>query len=151
MSPCGPEPFLPLAKPILTATVISVMTEAWNKRWKSRKDSRQTGIFFPAPNVKKGEDITRLSKHAIGIAVRAVTGHDFRPRHVHVLNKQVPPSCSFCLTEEESPSHLILKCPRFNHLRAFIFGSYTADIIRTWTVSQIVTFFSEPSISEEDT
>ena len=54
-----------------------------------------------------------------------------------------------CKRDEESPSHLILHCPKYLHYRAQVFGSYTQDIIQTWTASQVARFLSEPSISEE--
>ena len=68
----GPEPYIPIAKPILTSAVISAMTTAWSERWKDRKDSRQTGIFFPQPDPKKSQKITTLSKATIGMVVRAL-------------------------------------------------------------------------------
>ena len=147
----GPDPFVPLPMAKTKEIVRNTISELWKERWNKRKDARQTGIFFPTPNPKASLELSLLSKQTLGIVGRALTGHDFRPRHAAILEKTPPPSCSFCWREEESPSHLILTCPRFNHLRANIFGSYTADIIRTWTVKQIVAFLSEPSISEGET
>ena len=86
----------------------------------------------------------------IGPLVRALTGHDFGTRHKAILEKVSPPSCSFCWTEEESFSHLLLSCPSFNNTRADIFGSYTADIIHSWTTEQVVSFLSVQSITDRE-
>ena len=145
----GPAPHIPLAKPIVNAAVMALMMETWSMRWRERKDARQSGIFFPMINLAKSEQLIRLPKEKLSTVVRALSGHDFRSRHTAVLEKQSPSHCSHCKDGEESPSHLILHCPRYIHYRAQIFGSYTKDIMHTWTASQVACFLSEPSISEE--
>ena len=149
--PPGPEPFLPLPHCVLRNAVHVKATEIWSKRWKERSDARQTAIFFPEINLRKSEKLIKLSKEALGKAVRALSGHDFRPRHTAILEKQLPLSCKFCKTSEESPSHLILHCPKFNHFRAQTFGSYTRDIVQSWTAKQVVAFVSDPLISVTET
>ena len=112
----------------------------------THKDSRQSAIFFPKPDQKRSNDIIKLSKNQIGPLVRALTGHDHRTRHNSILAGELPPSCRLCLTEEESPEHLILHCPTLLHQRAYSFRSYNADIVRTWSVEQMAGFLSTPSI-----
>ena len=147
----GPEPFLPLPKSALRNAVEDWATNKWKARWKARTDARQTAIFFPEIAISKSEKLLRLSKETLGRVVRALSGHDFRSRHNAVLEKQLPPPCSACKQAEESPSHLILHCPKFIHFRAQTFGSYTQDIVRTRKAEQVVTFISDPLISELET
>ena len=123
----------------------------WSVRWKNRSDARQTAIFFPEIAQEKSAKLMRLSKDTLGKVVRALSGHDFRSRHNAVLEKQIPPACSLCKQEEESPSHLILHCPKLNHFRAQTFGSYTQNIVYSWKAEQVVAFISDPLISELET
>ena len=136
---------------MLRQAIMERKTEIWSKRWKERTDPRQTAIFFPEISLKKSAKLIKLSKEALGKAVRALSNHDFRPRHNAVLEKQIPPPCSLCKQMEESPSHLILHCPKLTHFRAQTFGSYTRNIVQTWTAQQVVTFVSDPLISETET
>ena len=147
----GPEPLVPISKALLKSAVLDSMTKEWNNRWQNRTDARQTAIFYPKIDLKKSSCLWRLSKDSIGKAVRALSGHDFRTRHSAILEKTLPPSCRLCKMEEETASHLILHCPKLNHFRAQVFGSYTKDIVRTWKAKQVVAFISEPSISEMET
>ena len=149
--PHGPEPFLPLPHCTLRCAIQERTTEIWSKRWKDRSDARQTAILFPEIALKKSAKLLQLSKEALGKAVRALSGHDFRSRHNAVLEKQVPPPCSLCKQMEESPSHLILHCPKLIYFRAQTFGSYTQNIVQSWTAHQVVTFVSDPLISETET
>ena len=100
-------------------------------------------------NLAKSEQLIRLPKEKLSTVVRALSGHDFCSQHTSLLEKQSHAPCSHCKGGEESPSHLILHCPRYIHYRAQIFGSYTKDIMHTWTASQVACFLSEPSISEK--
>ena len=148
--PIGPEPHYPVNKKTITGMVLSKLTDAWSTRWKNRNDARQTGILFPSLKLNNSKQILKLPKNKIGPLVRALTGHDFGTRHKAILEKVSPPSCSFCWTEEESFSHLLLSCPSFNNTRADIFGSYTADIIHSWTTEQVVSFLSVQSITDRE-
>ena len=144
----GPEPFCHLAKSQLNNIIHNHSTKTWHKRWASRKDSRQSAIFFPTPDPKRSKEITDLPKSKISLVVRALSGHDHRTRHNSILEGSVPPSCRLCYTQEETPSHIILTCPALNHHRAYAFQSYTADIVRTWSVKQMTDFLSAPSIAD---
>ena len=112
----GPEPLVPMSKPIIKNLINDHITGVWSARWEKRNDARQTALFFPTLKPANSNDILRLSKDQIGMVVRALTGHDHRSRHKAILDKLPPPPCGLCKEYEGSPSHLILKCPRLNHL-----------------------------------
>ena len=142
----GPEPLAYLSKSQLNSIIHAHSTREWQERWNNRKDSRQSAIFFPDLDPKRSKDILNLPKNKIGLVVRALTGHDHRTRHNSILEGAQPPPCRLCKTHVETPSHLIISCPALLHHRAFTFKSYTADIVRTWSVEQLTAFLSTPSI-----
>ena len=85
------------------------------------------------------------------MAVRALSGHDFRRRHTSLVDKHDDALCRFCKKELETPSHIILQCPMLIHHRALTFHSYTADISQIWTADTLVDFLSAQHIAEMET
>ena len=146
--PYGPEPIIPVNKQTIHNEIRNEVNRQWEERWLSRKDSRQTAIFFPSLNPKKSEEITKLHKNTIGPVVRALTGHDHRNRHKMLLEGADIGMCRLCSKNLETSSHIILHCPRLTQLRAQIFKTYQADIIvQSWETKQLVTFLTVEHIA----
>ena len=56
--------------------------------------------------------------------------------------------CTLCNTELETPSHIILTCPRLIQIRANTFKRYQADlIVQSWEVKQMVSFLAVEHIA----
>ena len=146
-TPLGPGPFVPISRTNIHQAVNKNTGDIWNNRWKSRKDARQTVFFFSEIDLNKSYGICKLSKSHIRSVIRAVTGHGHRGRHEAILNKLTEPPCRFCHEGVETPSHIVLECPRFNQHRAQTFQTFTGNIILSWTAEQLAFFLSEPSIS----
>ena len=120
----------------------------WEERWKNRKDARQTAIFFPKINLKHSAEITNLHKNTIGPVVRALTGHDHRNRHKLLLEGADIGTCRLCHESLETPSHVILECPRLTEARLETFRTYNADtIVQSWVTSQMAAFLTVEHIA----
>ena len=61
----GPEPIVPLPKTNINHQIRKTTTDMWAERWKHRTDARQTAIFFPEINLKRSQEIVKLSKESI--------------------------------------------------------------------------------------
>ena len=147
----GPGPFYPVSKTTTKQAINRYTRDQWQARWNKLSDARQSHIFFPHIDLNKGHGVANLTKRQIGPVVRALTGHDFRGRHTAILEKTLTPACRFCKMGEETPSHVILYCPRLTNLRARCFLSYTGQIIQSWTPLQMASFLLEPTISNMET
>ena len=80
--------------------------------------------------------------------VRALTGHDHRNRHSRLMDGSDDGVCTLCNTELETPSHIILTCPRLIQIRANTFKRYQADlIVQSWEVKQMVSFLAVEHIA----
>ena len=144
----GPEPIVPLPKPVVQNQIRQEMIGKWATRWTNRTDARQTAIFFPEINLKRSEQVVKLSKEAISKTVRALTGHDHRKRHAGLVSGDEDRFCRFCKGETETASHIILYCPRLVQLRAQIFLSYDAElIVQSWEAKQMASFLTVEHIA----
>ena len=151
MTLIGPGPFFPTSKTTVKQAINRYTRDIWQRRWNKLTDARQSHIFFPHIDLNRSRGVVNLSKRQIGPVVRALTGHDFRGRHQAILDKTLTPACRFCKMGEETPSHVILYCPRLMNLRAQCFLTHTGQIIQSWTPLQMASFLLEPTISSMET
>ena len=148
MRPFGPLPIIPVNKTTIYTQIDKWTQSLWDTRWKNRTDSRQTAIFFPKINLRKSQNIVKLHKNTIDLVVRAITGHDHRNRHTALLLGTGTEKCRFCNLEPETPSHIILTCPRLTQLRTATFKTPLANsIVQSWEVSQLTTFLTVEHIA----
>ena len=144
----GPEPIVPYPKTTINEQIHLTTTNMWAKTWKNRTDARQSAIFFPEINQKRSKEIIKLSKEAISITVRALTGHDHRKRHNGLVGGETEGICRFCKGEPETSSHIILYCPKLIQLRAQIFLSYDPEsIVQSWEAKQMAAFLTVEHIA----
>ena len=148
LRPYGPEPIIPLNKTTIHNQIHNWTHSQWEARWENRTDSRQTAIFFDKICPRKSNEIVKLHKHSIGRVVRALTGHDHRNRHNNLLEGNDTGACRFCNAELETPSHIILHCPRLLQTRIEHFKSFEADtIVRSWDVKRLTSFLTVEHIA----
>ena len=147
----GTEPFrtIPLSASTFNTAVDQYMVTKWNERWKQGKDARQTRIFFPEINLKQSKELRKLSRDNLSMAIRAITGHDFRRRHESIVQGFNLGNCRLCQQGEESADHLVNKCPTLIWKRMESFASpLGSQVTPHWQPKQLVAFLSDPSISE---
>ena len=105
-------------------------------------------MTFEKINLKKSRAITKLHKNSIGPVVRALTGHDHRNRHNKLLEGEDNGLCRLCQTELETPSHIILYCPRLQQTRIDKLKHYDADtIVQSWDVEELTSFLTVEHIA----
>ena len=97
---------------------------------------------------KKGKEMIKLSRKQLSIAIRCVTGHDFRCRHESITRGVDLGNCRLCDEAPESRDHLVNDCPRLNLLRADTFNKVVGEIVTPqWEVDRLVSFLQDPNIS----
>jgi len=67
--------------------------------------------------------------------------------HQSKLEKELDPTCRFCLEEDESSFHVIALCPAFCRQRYFTLGSvFLGQETLEWSPQSLICFLRETSI-----
>ena len=90
--------------------------------WQNRNDCRQTKLWIGEINKKWASEILRLNKRDISIITQMITGHANLKRHRFIMGVEDNPICEKCEESEETPEHLLTKCPFFARLRFEVLG-----------------------------
>ena len=123
--------------------------ERGNERWQKGKDARQTKIFFPEINLRRSKELRSLSRNNLSMAIRAITGHDFRRRHEGIVQGHPIGNCRLCQAGEESADHLVNRCPALTWKRMEVFAApLGSQVTPKWQAKQLVAFLADPTISD---
>ena len=144
-----PNTDIAISKAEIDRQINTIILRKWNESWKSRKDCRQTKIFFPEVDISKSAKFMKMSREHVSRIVRAITGHDFRRKHEGLVKNGGDTNCRFCREETESSSHIIIDCPRLALKRSHYFKRPLGlSITPDWEPKQLAAFLLDPTISE---
>ena len=76
-------------------TINQELYKAWDRRWQTQGDCRQTFQFFPCIERGKSKKICKMSRADVGIMVRYLTGHAHLRRHNKIAKTQQPTFVEF--------------------------------------------------------
>lgn len=137
---------LPSPKSFAIGKISNAMYKAWNQRWVSSNDYRQTKIWFPVVNTKKSNILLRLSRHNLGLMIQTISGHNRLNYHESKINPQEDATCRLCQWEAESSWHLVGECPALWRSRLDIFNLDILDEPPEWTVIQLLKFIQKTKL-----
>ena len=100
-------------------------------------------------NKKLSKNILKWNRLQLGRYIRAVTGHNNLLYHLHNIDKDISPSCRFCLDDREEFFHLMFHCPALWFERHEI-NAKEPDHAHpdAWTPQQIIDFTFFPRIND---
>ena len=144
----------PLSLASVNSRLDDMTIAIWNKQWESYGEARQAKTFIEGVNSRRANSLLTYPKKLLGQAVRFITGHVFMKRHNKVLEhgtRNLPTediACTLCGTEEETPTHLFLRCPRLTKIRAEVTGRYVIDddTFHQYKVREMMIFMSDSRI-----
>ena len=144
---------IPLSKAHVKETIKTALYKAWDRKWQTQPDCRQTFMFFPCIDRTKSKKISSMSRHDLGIMVRYLTGHAHLRRHNKIANTAQPfpvdfprmryhlrdpddnhvgafdneVTCRLCKLDgkEETPHHLATECLGAWRTRFDLLGYYS--------------------------
>jgi hypothetical protein len=140
----GPEPALGIPK-CMAREAIKKWTE--HQHLKTRRDTpgcRHGKLFISKQCNKRADDLLRLSRHQLKIAVAFLTGHaPVRERLRFMGLYSGDPSCRFCGMETETAQHTICSCETLSRQRYNVFGKPLVEPkeISTASVRDLCLFF----------
>lgn len=123
----------------------AVTYKKWAKRWLGLKTCRQTKYFYLGPDKGKSNEILKLNRAEISLLIRFLTGHAFLRRHEYIVAYGVyPPTgwamCSLCDEDEETPHHLITRCPALVQRRLEFLGERILTETPVWRPKPLAQF-----------
>ena len=137
------------------------MRKRWKERWERSNICRQTKYFFNSPDKGKSAKLIEMKRQRLGLLVRFLTGHAFLRRQNFIVNRGRYPSdrdrdqilCRLCEEEEETPHHIITKCPAVAKNRLTTFGMAFLPERPQWTVQWLETFLRDDiaQLEEDET
>ncbi|MEO1808482.1 MAG: reverse transcriptase family protein, partial [Bacteroidota bacterium] len=109
--------------PLITNKLIKVKLSdrlhiAWNERWLSYPEARQSKIWIPT--AKPSKVLKLMDRQMIGFIIQIITGHGPFSYHRQFSEKEVDTTCRLCFEDEELGAHLALDCPAIARERALV-------------------------------
>ena len=132
----------------LWAAIEGIMSRKWRRRWEGIKTCRQTKYFYSGPDKGKSDELLNMTKNKISVLTRFLTGHVFLRRQNFIVDHGCYPprgwaSCRLCSEgnleedEDETPHHLITKCPALMVKRLETLGHRVLDDNPIWRPLQL--------------
>jgi hypothetical protein len=119
----GPEPALGISR-CSARDAIKNWTEYQHYiACKDLPGHRHGKLFISTPRKRRAEDLLKLSRHQLKMAVAILTGHAPLRKHLHIMSLfDGDPTCRFCRMETATVRHIIccckvLACQRYNFFR----------------------------------
>ena len=155
-------------------------TAAWNLRWQTSGNCRQTFDLCPATNEARSKLVRKLNRYDLGILIRYVTGHAHLRRHNKILgieNPEIEPYskenymlhdpnddhvgqfdtqtiCRLCKLKgrQETPTHILLDCDAAWRERRVFFKHHKLEKeeIHNWKPEDLVGFFKSLDVENRD-
>jgi hypothetical protein len=146
-----------LAKSAIKRELKEAMLAECTLAWKSASEGRQTKVFWPEPDLKKSEQLIKLSRPTLGRMAYFGSGFAFTGRQSAIIEQSRNPpmgdvSCQQCGEDDETLIHIICDCGSFVSHRLDTIGVHQMpEINPKWDVNSMVKFLQlEEIILMED-
>lgn len=95
---------------------------------------REINESMPSGNYIK--IIDKLPRNSIAILTQLRTGHAPLNNFLHKIKRSNDPTCHVCEMERETVKHLLIRCPRYDHMRLKLQQHYRQrDLLRKTLLS----------------
>ena len=99
-------------------------TAQWNRHWTNHGDvnNRHKHPKQFLPNLIEAQSFERMILHQLSmnerrIICRLITGKVALNKYLHSINRSISPECKWCIGENETVKHFILKCKHYESQR----------------------------------
>jgi hypothetical protein len=107
----GPEPALGISKCRAKEAIKSWTKYQHSRTWKIAPGCRHGKIFIGRPCKERADDLLKLGRHQLKMAVAILAGHAPVRGHLRILGLFIGnPSCRFCRMETETVQHITCCC-----------------------------------------
>jgi hypothetical protein len=119
--------------------------------WTQLPGCKHGKLFIGIPCKKRADDLLKLDRHQLKLAVAILTGHAPVRGHLHTIGLfDRDPSCRFCGMETETVQHLVYRCEALSRQRYNVFGELILEPkdLRTTTVRDLCLFIRNTGLSK---
>jgi hypothetical protein len=107
----GPGPALGIPKCLAREAIKSWTKPQNSSTWRIVPGCRHGKLFIDRPCKKRADDLLKLGRHQLKMAVAILTGHAPVRGHLRTMDLfSGDPSCRFCKIETETVQHIITCC-----------------------------------------
>ena len=120
----------------------------WQTEWSQSKIANHASSFYGGPSSSKARFVYKLARLELGRFVRIISGDNnlnFFQTKIGLHNNA---DCRFCGEGNETITHLILSCPRFQVQQRDIFMDKPPTADMTWSVRGLLNFSYVPGIND---
>jgi hypothetical protein len=119
----GPEPALRIPKCLAREAIKSWTKYQHSSTWKVAPGCRHGKIFIGRPCKERADDLLKLGRHQLKMAVAILTGHAPVRGHLRIIGLfSGDPSCRFCRMETGTVQHITCCCEALARQRYNISG-----------------------------
>jgi hypothetical protein len=119
----SPEPALGIPKCLAREAIKSWTEYQHFSTWKIVPGCSHGKLFIGRPCKKRADDLLKLSRHLLKMAVAIPTGHAPVRGHLRIMGLfSGDPSCRFCKMETETVQHITCCCEALARQHYNIFG-----------------------------
>jgi ribonuclease HI len=124
----GPEPALGIPRRSAREPVKNWTEHQHYNAWRHLPGHRRGKLFIGRPCKRRADDLLKLSRHQLKMAVAVLTGHAPVRRHLHIMGLfDGDPTCRFCRMETETVQHIICCCKALARQCYNVFGKLIAE------------------------
>jgi hypothetical protein len=124
----GPEPALGIPNCQARDAIKSWTKHQHSNTWKIVPGCRHGKLFRDRPCKKRADDLHKLGRNKLKMAVAIPTGHAPVRRHLQTMGLfSGDPSCRFCRMETETVQHITCCCVALARQRYNIFGKPSVE------------------------
>jgi hypothetical protein len=107
----GPEPALGISRCSAREAIKNWIEYQHYIAWKDLPGHRYGKLFIGRPYKRRAEDLLKLSRHQLKMAVAVLMVHVPVRRHLYIMGLfDGDPTCRFCRMETETVQHIICCC-----------------------------------------
>jgi hypothetical protein len=107
----GPEPDLGIPRCSAREAIKNWTESQHYSAWKDLPGHRHGEHFISRPCKRRAEDMLKLSRHRLKMAIAIPTGHVPVGKHLHIMGLfDGDSTCRFCRMETEIVQHIICCC-----------------------------------------
>jgi hypothetical protein len=124
----GPELALGISRCSAREAIKNWPEHQHHSTWKDLPGHRHGKLFTGRPYKRRAEDLLKLSRHQLKMAVAVLMGHAPVRRHLYIMGLfDGDPTRRFCRMETETGQHIICCCKALACQRYNVFGKLFAE------------------------
>lgn len=141
----GPEPAVGIAGCQVKKEVDEWLNRTHRNLFKAAPGVRHTKALIVGPDRKMTDQLMRLSREDIRLAVGMITGHCYLMKHMHTMGIAESSTCRKCGEDEETPIHVICHCPAVTGKRMKYLGAPMLEPgeVSTISLTELLAFIKD--------